>query len=281
MIQKPFKLFNKHKDPIRGDVSYPDMNRRYPVLILCHGFKGFKDWGFFPYVAEMLCKKGFIVVKFNFSGSGIGEDLQNFTDLERFATNTYSRELDDLDRVLEELEKGNVCGKQGYLDRVGILGHSRGGGMAVLKAAFDNRIHVVVTWSAISHVDRKSFLDIMPQWKRQGNTEIQNSRTGQWMRLDLDIVEDIEKNGKSKLHILKTASKLDTPYLLVHGDKDESVPVGESRSIFEALRVSRSRLEIIPGASHTYNCVHPFTGPTPELKRALSATQEWFKNFLK
>ncbi len=281
MIQKTFKLYNKKQEPIRGDVCIPDLNRRYPIIIICHGFKGFKDWGFFPFVSEILCKRGFITVKFNFSGSGIGEDMLNFTELERFAANTYSKELDDLEKVLDEIEKGNVCGKSGYLDKIGILGHSRGGGIALLKASLDKRIKTLVTWSAISTVERQSFLDVLPQWKRQGYMDIPNTRTGEKMRLNTDIIDDIERYGKSRLHILRMASKLDIPYMVIHGEKDESVPVNEARSIFQELHLARTRLEIIPKAGHTYGCVHPFEGPTPELKKALSLSYEWFENFLK
>jgi len=281
MHRQPFKLFNKRHEPIRGDVCIPDMNKRFPVIIVCHGFKGFKDWGFFPFLSEVLCRKGFIVVKFNFSGSGVGEDFQNFTELDKFACNTYSKELEDLERLLDELEKGNVCGRSGYFDRIGLLGHSRGGGIALLKAVFDKRIQALATWSSISRVERRSFMDVLPQWKRQKFIEIPNMRTGKLMRLNLDIVEDIEKNGRTKLNILKAASRLNIPHLLVHGDKDESVPVNESREIYETSNPSRCRLEIISGATHTYGAVHPFEGPTPELKKAITLTNDWFSNWLR
>ncbi|HMV25444.1 MAG TPA: alpha/beta fold hydrolase [bacterium] len=281
MERKNFKIFNKRREPIRGDVCIPDYNRRYPVIVLCHGFKGFKDWGFFPFLSELLCKKGFIVVKFNFSGSGVGEDMQNFTELDRFASNTYSKELEDLERVLDELEKGNICEKFGYFDKIGLLGHSRGGGITILKAAVDKRIKALVTWSSIATVERHSFMDVLPLWKRQKFIEVPNTRTGQMMRLNLDVVDDIEQNSKTRLNIVKSAARLDAPTMLIHGENDESVPVNESRQIFDQLHLSRSRIEIIPQATHTYGAVHPFTGPTPELKKAISLTQEWFTNFLK
>lgn len=281
MERKSFKIFNKRQEPIRGDVCIPDMNKRYPVVIICHGFKGFKDWGFFPFLSEVLCKKGFIVVKFNFSGSGIGEDLQNFTELDKFASNTYSKELEDLEKVIDELEKGNVCGRSAYLDRIGLLGHSRGGGISILKSAFDKRVQALVTWSAISHVERQSFLDVLPQWKRQKYFDIVNMRTNQMMRLNLDIVDDFEKYGETKLNILKSTAKLNVPYLIIHGDKDESVPSIEARELYDHSNQSRSRLEMIAGATHTYGVVHPFQGPTPQFKKAMNLTIEWFNNWLK
>lgn len=281
MINQPFKIFNSRKEPIRGDVSIPDPNKRYPVVILCHGFKGFKDWGFFPFLADMLCKKGFIVVKFNFSGSGIGEDLQSFTEAERFASNTYSKELEDLAKILDELERGNICGKAAYLDRIGLFGHSRGGGMALLQAARDRRIRALVTWSAIARVDRQSFLDVLPQWKRAGFIDVPNVRTGQIMKLNLDIVDDIEKHGKTSLNILQAASKVRIPYLIVHADQDESVPISEGRLIHEHVKSTNCRLEVINQTGHTYGAVHPFTGSNPSLKRAVTHTRDWFVNWLR
>lgn len=281
MVRSVFKIFNSRKEPIRGDVTIPDPNKRFPVIILCHGFKGFKDWGFFPFLADQLCKKGFIVVKFNFSGSGIGEDLQNFTEPEKFASNTYSQELEDLVRVLDEMEKGNICGRAAYLDRIGLLGHSRGGGIALLQTAHDPRVRCLVTWSAIARVDRQSFRDVMPQWKRQGWIEIPNTRTGQMMKLNLEVVEDIEKNSKSRLNILHAARSVRVPYLLVHADLDESVPIAEGRMIHEHVKSLHSRMEVISGSGHTYGAVHPFVSSTPQLKQAVSATRDWFMNWLR
>lgn len=280
MVQREFKIYNREKDPIRGDVCIPDANKRYPVIIVCHGFKGFKNWGFFPYVSEVLCKKGFIVVKFNFSGCGVGEDLQNFTDTERFRTNTYSKELDDLTCVLDELEKGRVCERAGYLDRIGLLGHSRGGGITILTAATDKRIKCVVTWNAISHVDRRNFSDDLPRWKRQGYIEVVNTRTGQMMKLGTEILDDLDKHRKGRLNIPKASGRIDIPFLIVHAEKDESVPVAEGREIFDHSNQLRSRLEIVAGASHTFGSVHPFEGPTPELKKAIGLSRDWFSNYL-
>ncbi len=94
MVHRHFKIFNSANEPIRGDVSVPNENKRFPVVIVAHGFKGFKDWGFFPYLAKGLCRKGFIVVKFNFSGSGIGEDLEVVADEDLEATDPTFDESD-------------------------------------------------------------------------------------------------------------------------------------------------------------------------------------------
>src|SRR2546422_2141682 len=87
---------------LRGDVTSAGGER--PVVVVCHGLKGFKDWGFFPYVVERLARAGFAAVSFNFSGSGVGGDGERFDELERVAHNTYSKELQDLHIVLDAVE---------------------------------------------------------------------------------------------------------------------------------------------------------------------------------
>ncbi len=50
-----------------------------PGVLIVHGFKGFKDWGMFPLMAERLAEAGFAACRFNLSGSGIGEDGETFS----------------------------------------------------------------------------------------------------------------------------------------------------------------------------------------------------------
>src|SRR3979490_2579296 len=68
-------------------------------VIICHGFKGFAHWAFFPYLARTLAQDGITAITFDFSGSGIGADRESFTQPEAFAGNTFSRELEDLELI--------------------------------------------------------------------------------------------------------------------------------------------------------------------------------------
>ena len=101
------------RDPlraIRGQVSVPAGRRgaRLAYVLVLHGFKGFMDWGFYPELARRLVVRGLAVVRFNFSGSGVGEDLENFTETRAFFENTPSREIDDVARVRAWLDSGAV-----------------------------------------------------------------------------------------------------------------------------------------------------------------------------
>src|SRR5829696_8276942 len=122
----PFTLGALH-----GLVDLPDEPGERPAIVICHGFKGFMEWGFFPYLAELLADRGFVVVRFNVFGTGMvpGEDV--VSDPEAFKANTHGCEMEDLLAVLEATGESIAPGR---VDRglLGLFGHSRGGGNAVL-----------------------------------------------------------------------------------------------------------------------------------------------------
>ncbi len=234
--------------PIRGNLEVPRGARA--LVIIVHGFKGFKDWGFFPWLAEVLCDEGFAVCRFNMSRSGIGENPEAFDRLDLFADDTYSIELDDLRRVVRH------CQMRIALPTF-LLGHSRGGGVAILGADDVPNLRGIVTWSAISHVDRTDDAT-KRQWRRDGHMDVINVRTKQVMRMSTRVLDDLQNHD-----ILRAASRLNVPLLLIHGQRDESVPVAESSEL-AAAAPDASRL-IISTAGHTYNAIHPLVYVPREL----------------
>jgi alpha-beta hydrolase superfamily lysophospholipase len=122
-----------------------------PAVLVVHGFKGFKDWGMFPPFAERLATAGFVAITPNLSGSGV-DDAGDFSLADHFGRNTFSAELHDVGRVVDALMEGELGVPPP--SSLGLVGHSRGGGIAVLHTAGDSRVRALVTWSAISRVER-------------------------------------------------------------------------------------------------------------------------------
>ena len=104
MISKN-NIFNRpDKKPILWDAFFKDDEVKKDIVIFCHGYKGFKDWGAWDLVGEMFSKENFFFLKFNFShNGGTVDDPIDFPDLDAFAENNYSKELDDLSDLLEFL----------------------------------------------------------------------------------------------------------------------------------------------------------------------------------
>jgi len=263
-------------EPRSGDLVRGDVRRGSPTsaVVVVHGFKGFKDWGFFPHVADRLAEAGHTVVSFNFSRNGIGEDPMAFTELKKFGANTLSLELDELGLVLRSLRSGALPAP--VPERIGLLGHSRGGGQAVLAASEDGRVDALVTWAAVATFDRCTE-EAKRKWRSDGRIWIENQRTGQQMPLDVTLLEDFERN-RDRLEIRAAAARIRAPWLIVHGTADETVSPEDGESLLRAAP-SAGALRV-RGAGHTFEARHPFDGPPPELERAIEGTLAHFRQTL-
>jgi pimeloyl-ACP methyl ester carboxylesterase len=247
-------------------------------VVVCHGFKGFMDWGFFPHLAELLADRGFLAVRFNLSGAGVrpGEDLVG--DVAAFRDDTYSKEVEDLGAVLDALPA--ITGGCADGRRVGLFGHSRGGAVALLAAAHPDhgaRVRCLVTWAAIGEVDRWS-AEEKERWRREGAITVTNARTGQVLPLGRALLEDVERHRQA-LDLVAAARRRTAPWLLVHGRQDESVPAAEGERLAAAATEPRE-LVLVEDAGHTFGATHPFAHPTPQLTAAMNATQAWFRRHL-
>lgn len=275
--ERAFRVENDEGLPIRCDVRVPAAEGLHPVAVIVHGFKGFKDWGMFPPTARLLAERGIATIAMNTSRNGVADKLEEFTDLESFARNTPGREVRDVTRVLDAVANGEV---DSALDvrRVGLLGHSRGGGVVLLTAARDERVRCVVTWAGIARFHRWSERAVA-DWRRRERLDVPNQRTGQMMWLSLGVLDDLEAN-RSEYDLERACRQLGVPYLAIHGDLDEAVPVDESRSLHDWAGSGEKRLEVIPGAGHTFGTRHPWEGPSPAWTRIADLTSSWFGKWL-
>ena len=171
------------------------------------------------------------------------------------------------------LEAAGTTLAPGRVDRtrLGLFGHSRGGGNAVLAS---DRVQALVTWAALADFDLYT-PEQKEAWRRDGRLPVINARTGQQLALGLGLLEELE--AREDLDVLAAARAVRAPWLIIHGEDDESVPVAEADRLAEA---SSGELLHIPAANHTFGARHPFAGPTPQLIQALNATQRWFRRHL-
>jgi uncharacterized protein len=254
-----FTILSDENLPIRGDLDAPPEAKALVVIV--HGFKGFKDWGFFPWLAGTLLAHRFAVCRFNMSHSGIDENPETFDRLDLFAEDTYSGQIADLQKVVR------YC--QERVDApVFLVGHSRGGGVSLLAAEGIENLSGIVTWSAISRTDRWDEAT-KSMWRSIGYLEVENTRTKQMMRMSPRMLDDIEAHH-DRLDILKCVTQIEQPILIIHGARDESVTVGESAEI-ESYAGNASRA-VIAKASHTYNAIHPLVNIPFELSMAAALT---------
>jgi len=276
-MNKDFVLNTKKNENIRIRCYNYENIESAPCIICVHGFKGFKDWGFWPYTGKFFAENGYFVLTFNFSHNGIGDNLTEFTELQKFADNTISLELDELNEITNAY-LDNYFGQVKNL-RLGILGHSRGGSEAILFASRKKRINAVVTWAAVANFNRYSKRQ-ESEWRKEGYFEVLNSRTKQLMRLNVSLLQDIQNNEENLLNIEKAVNNLDKPLLLIHGEQDLTVQIKEAEKIYQNSNKKITELYRVRSTGHTFDITHPFAGNNPKFDSVLEKTLDFFNNHL-
>lgn len=257
------------------------------IVVMCHGFKGHRRWGFIPLVALRLQAEGFGALVMDFSHNGrvpadgkarLSPD-DAFVAVDLFRANTIARELDDLSNTIAWI-RGNGPAALGVPRDVtiGLWGHSRGGLVAILKALDDPTIVALTTWSALAepqhYTERQKAL-----WREKGELEFTDYASGTSLALGVALLDDVEAN-RAKYAAGDRAQDLTAPHLAVHGEHDPTVPVAESYRFYDtpSIKADKKLLRLLTG--HTYGYDDGRIA-SDALENAMKATVEWFDTYLR
>ncbi|MVN20576.1 alpha/beta hydrolase family protein [Mucilaginibacter arboris] len=236
-----------------ADLTFDIRNREAPLVIFAHGFKGFKDWGTHNLVARYFAEYGFRFLKFNFSHNGTTpEHPLDFVDLEAFSNNTFSKQLEDLKLVIDFATNGS-----NFLPvkTVFLIGHSKGGGISIIKTAEDERVKKLITWASVADFHNLWPKEAEAQWRLTGKQYFINSRTNQQLPVKATLLDDLGQNQK-RLNIFLAAAEIKQPWLIVHGDTDPTVNISHALELKD--KQPNAELVIVPEANHTFNSAHPY-----------------------
>lgn len=273
-----FTIEGKHQKPIVTDVFFNETKSPKPVAIFCHGYKGFKDWGAWNLMAKAFADAGFFFLKFNFSHNG-GTLKQpiDFPDLEAFGNNNYTKELDDLQSVIDWVSSDNNFLNEIDTNNISLIGHSRGGGIVLLKANEENSITKVITLAAVSDFGKRSSTSgDLEQWKKDGVKYVVNGRTKQNMPHYIQFYENFKAN-EERLHIATAVKNLTIPMLIIHGDADDSVKIDEAENLKNWN--PKAAYRVIENGNHVFNVAHPWEKETmsKELIEVVNTTIDFIK----
>ncbi|WP_373781577.1 alpha/beta hydrolase family protein [Kaistella sp.] len=253
-IDRNIIIENSETRDFLADFYYPESEQKLPLVIFAHGYKGYKDWGAWDLMAKKFAEAGFFFVKFNFSHNGttVGQP-KDFADLEAFGNNNFSKEMSDYDEVLNYFYNHQKVDQE----KVAIIGHSRGGGITVIKGFEDERVKVLVALAGVSNFKyRFPSQDRFDDWKTEGVMYSENKRTHQQMPHYFQFFEDFEKNEK-RFDIQYAAQHLEKPFLIVQGTSDDAVKDKEAYLLNEWCKTSE--LVFIENANHTFGAKEPWT----------------------
>lgn len=276
--EKNFSLKGKHGKPIVTDVYYAANQKPKPIVIFCHGYKGFKDWGAWNLVAEEFAAEHIFFIKFNFShNGGTPEQPVDFPDLEAFANDNYSKQLDDLESVIDWISITKEFAKEADVNQINLIGHSRGGGIVLLKTIQNNKIKKVITWAGVDDFgSRFPSGEKLKEWKEKGVYYVENGRTKQQMPHYYQFFEDFKAHEK-QLSIKNALKKLSVPQLIIHAKEDPSVSVKAAQQLHQWN--PKSVLYLLEKGNHVFGANHPWEKENmpPQLKKVTEKTISFIK----
>ena len=254
-LKKHFVIKDDHSRSIVGDISYNDISSD-KLVIFCHGYKGYKDWGCWNLVADLFAKNGFKFLKFNFShNGGTVENPIDFPDLDAFSKNNYSIEVQDVSRVIKYINESKV--EEFKFNDLFLIGHSRGGGIASISASNETMISKLSTWASVSNFANRFPNEVeIEKWKMEGIRFVENKRTLQMMPHLYQFYTDFIEN-KDKLDIKESLKKFNGEVLICHGSLDLAVHHENASNLH--VWSNKSQLYKIR-SNHTFGAKHPWEG---------------------
>lgn len=267
--------------PIFGNTHHPDPAAApRGVILLIHGFMGYKDYGLFPFVAQQFADAGIIAHRFNLTTSGITNDFETFERPDLFELGTWNNNVADIDAVIDAVAVGTLAGAGLPLM---LMGHSRGG-VGVLLAAgrrfMEGREPLpagIVSASAPSRPWRFGESQKREILER-GYLEVKSGRTGQALRVGR-VFFDEQTADPDGHDIARHVAALRCPLLIVQGETDPTVPARDASEIAAMAGDGvEHRLEVVAGGDHVFNTANPFPmngEPSPQLRALMEAMMQF------
>ncbi len=238
-ILLPISFKNHKKELLRGVIHLPKHYnpKTGTAIIYLHGFPG-SMFGTAKRFLTPLAKLNFLCMRFEFSGTNTSEG--------KFEDKLMSKEIKEIKYAINFLQK-----HYGFKKLI-LIGHSTGAIDAALYAHKDKRITKLILSGAVSdlkHAVRYDFTDVqVNQFWNKGY--ITYHRPGHWTnnkKLNKAFYDEF-----FTLNLPQSLKKCHKPTLLLHGEKDEAVPLCNAKQAYKLLPESK-KLVIIKGANHGYS----------------------------
>lgn len=244
---------------IFGIFHQPLSKGKVPAVLICPGFGGNKcgKHRVFVSLAKELARNGIAVLRFDYRGAGDSEG--EFDDI------TLDSKVSDTLKCLDFLEKHPSIDPT----RIGILGRSLGGAIAVVAARKSKNIKSLVLWAPVFSSE---------PWKKMWEAFKINPQ--QFSKKDILVSVPNMPNLRFLEQFFKMdmTSELDSlkniPLLHIHGDKDAIVKVEHSEA-YKKARESSEKTKFI----QLHNSDHDFSDSTDQ-KIAVTETCQWYQNTL-
>ena len=224
-------------------VTLPTGEGPFPAVVINHGHGGSKDENVgFIGVARALAEAGFASIRMDFAGCG--DSTAPFTE------NTLSNmEADSNAGLAYLLENYDIDA-----DRLGILGYSMGGRLALeIVSKENNPYKAVVLLSAAANPGEDCIAGVLPEGVTQAEAIAQAEETGSFDYTTIygqNLSLSAEWFTDMLVDPLAEIDNYTGPMLVLHGDQDVVVTDETNKLIVAAYPAAQEI--IVPGADHGY-----------------------------
>lgn len=234
---------------------------RVPAVVICPGFAGNKCGKFrmFVTLAQELAKSGIAVLRFDYRGAGDSEG--EFKDI------TLEGKISDTLKCLDFLSND----PQMDPSRIGILGRSLGGAIAILAARRFSLVKSLALWAPVFKSD--PWRELWESFK--SNQKLDQAKQEMLSKLPANIPNLEFLSQFFKLDLQKELDGLKkVPLLHVHGEQDQVVKIQHAKDFENArLGLDNTRFIQLPKSDHDFS-------DAQELTKAIRETCVWFQQTL-
>ena len=238
MVEKLLLNGNGHQIP--AVFTLPEGDGKFPAVVMMHGTNSQKDemMGSYIRLAKHLAENGIASIRFDFVG--YGESMESFADY------NYTNAVKDAVVCKEYLQA------QSYIDpdRIGVVGWSQGGSIALQTAGKNPDIKSVVTWAGAYDMRSLVSEDAYADAKKKGYTAVMHNHMKMPIRLGLSWMDEVLATN-----VLEVFSHSAAPILAIHGDEDPIVPYKTAEEIVAVSKNPRSRVLTMKGHGHIFGLI--------------------------
>ena len=270
-----FEFKNSINEFIKGDLYFNKKNGKSPLIIMLHGFKAWRKWGFMPYFSNKLALNNSIVLNIDHSLNGIVDENIPMFDSEKFSRQTVSQYIEDVKLTIENFKSGLISKEilEFWNGKIYLVGHSLGAAVSLLVYNKYKNIDKIVILGGISKIDRNTIRQ-KELWKEQGYVDIRIAMNNQILKLNYSHIED--KENYSDNILIETMQKSQIPVLIIHGGLDMTVKRKEAIDLYENASDKKiTELLIVEKTGHTFGTDFKFTDTNVALEKVIEKTIEF------
>jgi len=232
----------------------------FPAVVMLHGTGSSRDeaGNGYKFLAPHMAEAGIASIRFDFAGSG--DSKADYVEY------TWTSGASDAKAAADFIAEFKAVDPE----RMGIMGWSQGGSVAILAASRYPEFKALLTWAGA--VDMSWYMeDQYEEAKTNGFTKMKFDWRSP-LNLSLAWFNDVHN-----ISLSKELTNFKGPVLAIAGTADTVVPLTDLDVIVASAGGTDKAKRLIEGADHTFNI---FTGDMTKFNELMDVTTNWFKNKL-